>query len=73
MTEIIKRGRGRPKGSKNKPKNTPAQVIQANDESQEILYTLRCKKGCELKTSIKNMQANCGKHQMTMWRVTTEE
>lgn len=61
-----KKQRGRPIGSKNKPKNT----IAANDiqEIQETLYTFKCKRGCEFQTSIKNMEANCGKHQMIMWR-----
>ena len=32
MEEPIKRGRGRPPGSKNKPRNTPPQVTESNEE-----------------------------------------
>lgn len=63
--EVIKRGRGRPKGSKNKPKNV---VSSVNMEVQETLFTFKCPEGCVNKSSIKSAEITCGEHKKLMKR-----
>lgn len=47
-----KKKRGRPVGSKNKPK-------YASDDQQETLYRYTAKDGCSIETSLKNAQLWC--------------
>lgn len=59
MTEVAeKRKRGRPKGSKNKPKE-----VSTLDNT---MYTYRCPDGCEMKFLSDKGEGVCGKHHKVM-------